>query len=408
MSTEEEIRPSSRSQRGLDWLNFFIADVQTGFGPFVALYLAGRGWSQGQIGLLLTVGGLTGVASQIPGGALVDALGSKRLLIAAALALIAAGALIFAFFPSVPMVFLAEILHGCTGGVIRPALAGIGLGLVGHPALSGRLGRNHRYDSYGNAATAALMGLLGHFAARQAVFLVSAALCIPAAWCLGRIRGAEIGYARARSARDRNKPRQSARLREMAKSHALLIFIASLVLFQLSNASLTPLASERLVQHHGPESELVTSGLVVVPQIVSALIAAWVARRAEDWGRKPLLLAGFAVLPLRAVLFAIAPGPYYLVAIQAFGGLTAAMIGIMTPLVIADLARGSGRYNFTQGIAGTATGIGAAVSTVASGYVAQLFGYSIGFLALAAIGLAGLGLLYWRLPETRPAEFGRH
>ncbi len=162
-----------------------------------------------------------------------------------------------------------------------------------------------------------------------------------------------------------------------------------------------PLASERLGQQHSGESELVTAALIVVPQFVTALIAGWVARRAQEWGRKPLLLMGLAVLPVRALLFAFAPGPWYLVAVQSLGGLTAAMIGIMTPLVIADLSRGSGRYNFSQGVAGTATGIGAALSTMSSGYVAQLFGYTIALSSLAAVGLCGLGLLYWRMPETR-------
>lgn len=404
MGGADDPRPSARSQRGLDWLTFFIADVQTGFGPFVAVYLAAQDWSQGDIGLLLTVGGLVGVASQAPGGWLVDAVHSKRLLIAVALMLIALGALIFAFWPSRIMVFVAEVLHGSTAGVVKPSLAAIGLGLVGHRALSGRLGRNHRYDSFGNAATAALMGVLGHFVSKQVTFLVAAALCAPAAWCLTRIRGSEIDYARARAARDRQKPREAARFHELSKNGPLLVFVGVLVLFQFANASVMPLASERLGQQHGHESELVTSALVVVPQVVTALIAAWVARRADDWGRKPLLIAGFAVLPVRALLFAVAPGPWYLVAIQSLGGLTAAVIGIMTPLVIADVTRGSGRYNFAQGVAGTATGIGASVSTTASGYVAQMFGYSIGFLSLGVVGLAGLGILYWFLPETRPED----
>lgn len=404
MDDADDVRPSRRSQRGLDWLNFFIADVQTGFGPFVAVYLSARSWSEGEIGLALTLGGLASVAAQVPGGALVDTVGSKRLLIGLAVAMIALGALIFAFWPSVMMIFIAETLHGCSSGVIKPALAAIGLGLVGHRALSGRLGRNHRYDAFGNAATAALMGVLGYFVSDRTTFLVGAALCIPAVWSLTRIRGSEIDYARARSARDRNAPRQATRLREIARSHSLLVFVGSLVLFQFANASVMPLASERLGQQHGHESELVTSALIVVPQIVTALIAGWVARRADDWGRKPLLLAGFAVLPVRALLFAVAPGPWYLVAIQSLGGLTAAMIGIMTPLVIADVTRGSGRYNLAQGAAGTAAGIGASVSTVASGYVAQLFGYALAFSSLAAVGLGGLGLLYWWLPETQPAD----
>ncbi len=407
MNSADEPRPTPGSQRGLDWLNFFIADVQTGFGPFIAVYLASKGWPQGEIGLLLTVGGVAGIASQIPGGALVDSVLRKRLLIAGALAMIGAGALIFAFFQGPALIFVAEVLHGSTDGVVKPALAAIGLGLVGHRALSGRLGRNHRYDAFGNAATAGLMGILGHFVAKQTTFVVAAVLCLPAGYALTRIRGSDIDYARARSARDRSKPKEAARLRELAKNRRLLVFIVCLVLFQFANASVLPLASERLGQQLQHESELVTSALVVVPQVVTALIAAWVARRADDWGRKPLLLAGFAVLPLRAALFALMASPWYLVAIQASSGLTAAMIGIMTPLVIADVTRGSGRFNLAQGAAGTATGIGAALSTLASGYAAQLFGYTMGFLGLAAIGLIGLAVLYWWLPETMLEEFGK-
>jgi MFS family permease len=401
MDEEDGGQPSTRSQRGLDWLNFFIADVQTGFGPFVALYLASRNWTQSQIGLLLTVGGIAAIASQVPGGALVDWVASKRLLIGGALALIAAGALIFAYFPDPAMVFAAEVLHGSTGGVIKPALAAVGLGLVGHKALSGRLGRNHRYDAFGNALTAALIGLLAHLTAQQTTFLVAAALCLPAGYALTRIRGTEIDYARARSAGDREKPHDAARLHDLLRNRSLLVFVGSLVMFQLANASVMPLASERLGQQHEHESELVTAALVVVPQVVTGLIAAWVARRADAWGRKPLLLIGYGVLPIRAVLFALAPGPWYLVAIQALGGLTAAVIGIMTPLVIADVTRGTGRYNLAQGAAGTAAGIGASLSTTGSGYLAQLFGYAVGFAALAAIGLVGLAGLYWLLPETR-------
>ena len=404
MDRADEARPSKRSQNGLDWLNFFIADVQTGFGPFVAVYLASLNWSQGQIGLLLTVSTLASIASQAPGGALVDAAASKRLLIGGALAAIALGALLFAFFPNPLIVFSAAVLYGSTGGVIKPALSAIGLGLVGHGAFSGRIGRNQRYNAFGNAATAVLMGIVAHFTAQRTPFLVAAALCVPAAGALAGIRGGEIDYARARLARDRENPREAARLREIFKSRPLLVFIAALVMFQLADASVMPLASGRLGREHYDQSELVTASLVAVPEIVTALIAGWIARRADDWGRKPLLLAGFSVLPLRAALFALAPDPWYLVGAQALAGLTAATIGVMTPLVIADLTRGTGRYNLAQGAAGTASALGAALSTAVTGYIAQLFGYTPGFFGLAAIGATGLVFLYRFLPETNPKQ----
>lgn len=401
-----EVRPSERSQRGLDWLNFLIADVQTGFGPFVAVYLSTRGWSQGSIGTMLTVGGLVGIASQLPGGALVDAVRTKRLLIGLALLAIAAGALIFAFWPSPLMVLLAELLHGGTAGIVKPSLAAIGLGLVGHRALSGRLGRNHRFDSLGNALTAGLMGVLGHLVSKMATFLIAAALCVPALFALTRIRGEEIDYARARSAGKRDRPKDTARLRELLRNRRLVAFACCIVLFQFANASVMPLAAERLAQQHAYESDLVTSALVVVPQIITGLLATWVARHADLWGRKPLLLVGFGVLPVRVLLFVVAPGPWYLVPIQSLGGITAAVIGVLTPLVINDVTRGTGRYNLAQGAVGAAAGIGASVSTLAVGYLAQALGNLVGFLALAGVALAGLAVLWRALPETRPDPAG--
>src|SRR5439155_26434284 len=116
------------------------------------------------------------------------------------------------------------------------------------------------------------------------------------------------------------------------------------------------------------------------------------------------LVAGFCILPLRIPLFAVTPDARYLVGVQALGGLTTATIGIMTPLEIADLTRGTGRFNLAQGAAGTASALGAALSTAVTGYIAQLFGYTFGFFGLAAIGAAGLVFLYWFLPETNPKK----
>src|SRR5262249_53378960 len=148
----------------------------------------------------LAVGTLSGVASQIPGGALIDALPWKRALAAAGIAMICASALILALIPSFTLVFIAEILHGLTSGVVTPAIAAISLGLVGRRAMSAGTGRNYRFDAIGNALTAGAMGLAGYYWAKNAIFLASAALCIPALVALSFIRGDEIDYARARNA----------------------------------------------------------------------------------------------------------------------------------------------------------------------------------------------------------------
>jgi len=122
-----------------------MADVQTGFGSFVSFYLADQGWSEENVGFVLTAGGLSGVVGQIPGGALVDAMRRKRLLIAVGTLMIAASAVLLALSRDFPAVFAAEVLHGATGAIIGPAIAAVSLGLVGRRAMSGRIGRNRRF-----------------------------------------------------------------------------------------------------------------------------------------------------------------------------------------------------------------------------------------------------------------------
>jgi MFS family permease len=179
---------SRQSRQGLDWMNFFLADVQTAFGAFVAFYLADLGWSKDQVGLALTVGTLAGVISQIPGGAIVDSVRWKRGLAAVGVGMLCVSALIFALMPSFALVFFAEILHGLTAGIVTPAIAAISLGLVGRRAMSVRTGRNYRFNAAGNALTAGLMGLAGQYFTKSAIFFGAAALCIPALIALSRKR----------------------------------------------------------------------------------------------------------------------------------------------------------------------------------------------------------------------------
>jgi MFS family permease len=396
---------SDQSRRGLDWTNFFLADVQMGFGSFLAFYLADMGWSKQDVGFALSVGGLAGLLTQIPGGALADAVRWKRGLAAAGIIAIAVSALILALRPTFPMVFAAEVLHGVTGGIVGPAIAAISLGLAGRRGMSCRVGRNYRFAAAGNAMTAAIMGALGTYVDTNAIFVAAAILCIPALIALGRIRADEIDYVRARNATKRDQSIDLQRITELAKNRNLLLFAGCLVLFQFSNASMSPLVSQNLAQSKLAWSPLLVAGLIIGPQIIVALLAPWIGYWSELWGRKPFLLVGFATEALRGLLFAVVSDPYLMIAIQLLDGITGAVITVLTILIIADLTTGTGRFNLTQGVVGTLIGIAAATSTTVMGFVVERLGDATGFLIMAAITGVGLATLWKFLPETKPAEY---
>jgi len=395
---------SAHSRRGLDWMNFFVADVQTGFGTFVAFYLAHRAWPQSDIGLVLGIGGIAGVLSQVPGGALADAVEWKRGLAALSIVAIGAAALILAFLPNFFAVLAAEILHGATAGIITPAIAAISLGLVGRRAMSVRTGRNYRYSAAGNALTAGVMGVAGTYLWDGAIFLTAAVLCVPALMALSIIRPDEIDYVQARNAAKGKKAVGLARLRDLAKDRRLLLFTAAVVVFQLADAAMLPMIGTN-VASSGDNASIWMSLLIIVPQIMVACLAPWVGYHSERKGRRPLLLAGFGVEPLRALLLALTTDYWIVLAGQVLNGVTAAIIGVMTVLVITDLTAGTGRFNLAGGTVAALGGIAASLSTLMSGFVFQAFGQAIGFLTLAAAGAVATLLLWAFLAETKPAKY---
>jgi MFS family permease len=390
------------SLRALDWLNFLLAALLMGFGPFVGLHLAGQGWMPANIGLVLTVSGLAGLLTQVPAGELIDMAKSKRALIGAGAAAVTLGILLLGLRPDFFSVFAAAVMQGVAGSVIGPGIAAISLGLVGHDALAGRLGRNQQFASIGGLAAAAMMGVVGYFLTTRDTFLLIAALGLPVLLVLGRIRASDIHFARCCGAADLHPTHpQRVDRATLLGNHRLLTFAACLFLFQLANASILPLAGQTLARTEGHWSSLVLSAFVVVPQIIVALLAPWVGQKAETWGRRPLLLIGLAALPIRSAFFALAANPAPLIVIQALDGLTGATLGVLTALVIADVTKGTGRFNLAQGLVGTVSGIGAALSTSVSGLVVASYGSMAGFLSVTGVGLLAVAILWMFMPETK-------
>ncbi len=388
---------SPRSLRSLDGLNFFLADVQTGVGPFVAIVLASQGLSARAIGVALTFGSLAGVLSQVPIGAWVDATRHKRALLGGAILATAAAAIVLALGPRLPLIFAAQALHGASTSVMGPAVVALSLGMVARGELGQRLGRNRQFDSAGNLASAAFMGLAGYALSPVAIFWVTALLAVPALVAVALIDPRDIDDAAARGSAPGGPP---SRLADLGSNRLLLVFMGCAVLFHFANASMLPLLATVLARGKARQSSLLLSACIMTTQVVVVLVAPWCGRQAERWGRRPLLLLGFAFLPLRGLLFALTTRPELLVAIQVLDGLAATVFMIVAPLVVADVTRGTGRFNVAQGAIGTATAAGAAVSTTATGFVVDRFGDSAGFCGLAAVALAGLLLLIVAMPET--------
>jgi MFS family permease len=401
-----EPSPSRTSLHGLDAVNLFLAGALSGFGPYVAVFLAEQKWTQQNIGFVLTAAGFAGLLSQLPGGALLDAIRSKRFAVALGAAMVAAGALIVAIWPTFPLVLAALVLQGITGGFMGLAIAAISLGLVGHAALAERLGRNQRFASTGGVVAAGLMGLIAYFLSYRAIFFAAAALVLPLLAALGRIQPSDIHFGRASCLPDHQGPSAPprAQLRSLWKNRGLLTFAGCVFLFQMANASMLPLAGEALAYSKDAFSSLIVSALIMVPQVIVAIMAPWAGRRANTWGRRPLLLVGFAALPIRALVFAWTTNPTILIAAQILDGVSGTMLGVLTALIVADLTMGTGRFNLAQGFVGTMSGIGASLSTTLSGLVAGSLGRAPGFLGIAAIALAAVLLLWLRMPETNPSN----
>jgi MFS family permease len=374
--------------------------VQTGFGPFISVYLTAQGWTQVDIGLVLTARSLTGLALQMPGGAIVDAARSERGVAALAMIAISASALVIALWPIFPSVLGAQVLHAAGSSVVSPALAAISLGLVGHAASGERFGRNARFASIGNGLAAAGMGAVGYFWSNQAVFLVTAAFIIPTLLALGQIRSDEIDPVRAHGGSAQGRS-ETAAFATLMTNRPLLTFAACVTVFQLANAAMLPLMASIVTMRSSAWATTLVAAAIVVPQIVVAAFSPSVGRWAQRWGRRPILLVGLAALPIRGLLFMVVVDPRLLVAVQVLDGISAAVFGVLVPLTIADITRGTGRFNLAQGIVGSGIGIGASLSTALAGWMSDRLGSSVAFLGLACVAGAGLVLAALLMPETK-------
>ncbi|WP_321812467.1 MFS transporter [Burkholderia sp. BCC1985] len=401
-----------RPARALEALNFFLADVQAGIGPFVGVILLSRGWSADAIGSVMALAGFAAMAATPFAGALVDALRAKRALIVAATAATTLASLALMVADDYPVVAVSQILVAVSGAVLAPAVAGVTLGIARPQGFDRQFGRNQMASHAGNVAGAALAGWLGWHAGFDAVFALVAVFTILAIASTLAIPGRAIDHACARGLdAEPAAPRTNGAyrdacgdacagtatsrvggLRTLAANRPLVVLGASLSLFHLGNAAMLPLYGMGVVATHRSNATVFTAQTIVIAQLVM-VAAAWLAPRlirAQGYWR--VLLLSYLVLPVRGVLAAMLMSEAGVWPVQVLDGIGAGLQSVVVPALVVRLLHGSGRVNVGQGAVATAQGIGAALSPALGGVLAQHFGYPTAFVVLGAVSTGSLVL----------------
>jgi MFS family permease len=389
----------------LDALNFLSADVRSLFGPFVNVFLVtGRHWTQTDVGLVTTASGLLGIALQTPIGAVIDVTRAKRGVIVLTMAAMAAAAAIIFARPTFWPIAIALSILAVAGDAFAPAVSALTLGLVKREQLARRLGRNSAFDHGGNIAIALVAGAVGYAFSQRAVFLMVPVFAALTSAAVLAIPADAINHDRARDLGSDGEAQTAAGYRVLFKTRPLMIFALCAFLFHFANAPLLPLVGQKLALEFPKEATAMMSFCMVAAQGVMLPIAILVGRNADRWGRRPIFLVAFAVLPVRAALYTLSTNAFWLIGVQLLDGVGAGIYGALTPLVIADVMRGTGRYNLAQGAVATTMGIGASVSALFAGEMVDHFGYSASFLALGAAAAVAFVVFVGFMPETREEE----
>ena len=390
-----------------------MADVRDGVGPYLSIFLKGAlNWQSGEIGIAMAVSSVTAAMCQIPAGLLVDSVRAKRLVIVISGLLVGLGSLLVVSVPNLVVLVSAQAILGAASAIIPPALAALSLGIVGRKLFPARVSRNESFNHGGNFAAAILAGTVGQRFGYQWIFYLVCLFALGSAAAVALIRPQEIDHAIARGGDDQEFPIEIAKeatraipIADLFGRRDLIIFLASVVLFHFGNAAMLPMAGQVLAKKHPGADIIALSACIIAAQLVMIGVAATVGRALRKGvGRKTIFLVAFVTLPIRGILFTLTDSPWGVVAIQLLDGVAAGIFGVISIIIAADLMRGTGRFNLAQGLVALSTGLGAAASNIFAGFVVQVFGYTTGFLALAAIAVGGLVFFASFMPETKPEE----
>lgn len=401
-------REATQAGFALDAANFFLADVRDALGPYLAVYLlTERNWDAASIGVVMSIATVAGILAQTPAGAVIDATKAKRAVMVVAAVLVTAASLTIPWLSAFWPVAISQATAHAAGVVFGPALAAITLGIVGNKVFTRRVGRNESFNHAGNAFAAAAAGALAYAWGPKVVFYLLASMAVASIVSVLAIPERTIDHDLARGLHDAPSTQGADRpsgVSVLLTCRPLLIFAGCAIMFHFANAAMLPLVGQKLALQDKNLGTSLMSACIVAAQIVMVPMAMLVGAKADLWGRKPLFLIALAVLAVRGCLYPFSDNPYWLVGVQLLDGVGAGIYGAVFPVIVADLMRGTGRFNVAQGAVITAQGIGAALSTTLAGIVVVHEGYSVAFLTLAGVAVAGLALYYFAMPESGEAQ----
>lgn len=399
-----------RATRWLQALNFFMADMQAGIGPFLGVFLQQRGWQTGPIGSVMTLGGVAGMVMTVPAGAFIDHTDKKRWVVVITGICTVLASFLILWSQTGIVVGVSQVATAIAGAAIGPAVTGMTLGVVRQKGFNAQNGRNQAWNHAGNMVGAGLSGFLGWKFGMPAIFFLAAAFGVLAIISVLSIPERAIDHRAARGLEDEDgddqEGGQAEGFKALLANKPMLILAGALACFHLGNGAMLPLYGMAVVGAGKGDAAMFTATTVMVAQavmIVASLLAMKVAAGRGYW---LVLLISFAALPLRGFLAGTFIEHWGVWPVQALDGIGAGLQSVAVPGLVACLLSGTGRVNVGQGAVMTIQGVGASLSPAIGGWLAQELGYHIAFYILGGFAVASLGLWIGFAGTLRPACAG--
>lgn len=400
-----------RATGALQALNFFMADMQAGIGPFLGVFLQQRGWATGPIGTVMTIGGVAGMVMTVPAGAFIDHTEKKRWVVVITGICTVLASFLILWSHSWAVVTVSQVATAIAGAAIGPAVTGMTLGVVRQKGFNAQNGRNQAWNHAGNMVGAGLSGWLGWKYGMPAIFYLAGAFGVLAIITVLSIPERAIDHRAARGLEkaqegDDAEGGQAEGFKALLQHKPMLILAAALACFHLGNGAMLPLYGMAVVGAGKGNAAMFTATTVVVAQavmIVASLVAMKVAAGRGYW---LVLLISFAALPLRGFLAGSFIEHWGVWPVQALDGIGAGLQSVAVPGLVACLLDGTGRVNVGQGAVMTVQGLGASLSPAIGGWLAQLLGYHVAFFVLGSFAFVSLALWLGFAGTLRPACSG--